>query len=63
MPEARVTDPDVLAVHDLINKRSLASRARVHVIANILRDLINAPEGGDEAELAFTLVLAERAAS
>ncbi len=56
-------EQDVKAVEALIYKLSTDSQARVHVIANILRDLINAPEGGYEAELAFTLVLAERAMS
>lgn len=40
------------------------SRHRVLVIAEILRDLINRPgDEGQESELAFTLVLAERTAS
>jgi hypothetical protein len=51
------------AVQAIIGRLPPDSRARVHVIANILRDLINAPEGGHEAELAFTLVLAERTAT
>ncbi len=64
MSQAPLTeDQDVRAVMTIINMLPPESRARVHTIAEILRGLINAPEGGHEAELAFTLVLAERAAS
>jgi hypothetical protein len=58
------TDSDVLAVHALIDRLPPQSRKRVFVVAGVLRDLINAPgTEGEEVELAFTLVLAERAAS
>lgn len=58
------SDPEVRAVIAMIEKRSAESRRRIYVIAEILRELINRPaEEGEESELAFTLVLAERAAS
>jgi len=65
MSEVHKTDveqakDDLHTVRTMIGKLPPASRQRVLVIADILRDLINAKEGGHEAELAFTLVLAER---
>jgi len=43
----------------LIGDLPAESQKRVWVIAQILRDLIADPENGYEAELAFTLVMAE----
>ncbi len=54
---------DLIQVQAMISKLEPLAQARVTVIADILRDLINAEDGGREAELAFTLVLAERTAS
>lgn len=53
---------DVAKVQAMIDKLPAESRTRVEVVADILRDLINADDGGHEVELAFTPVLAERAA-
>lgn len=53
---------DLDQVNAIIAKLDGRAQARVKVIADILRELINAKDGGHEAELAFTLVLAERAA-
>ncbi len=55
-------NPEIVLVHAMISKLPPDAQARVEVVANILRDLINAQDGGGEVELAFTLVLAERAA-
>lgn len=46
-------------INALIAELPLPSQRRVAVIAQTLRDLINSDTSG-EAELAFTLVLAER---
>lgn len=59
----RTEDPNVLAVQAMIDALEPAARRRAHTVADILRDLINRPGNeGHEIELAFTLVLAERAA-
>lgn len=49
---------EVTATEALIAALPPESQKRVEVIATILRDLLNADEGG-EVELAFTLVMAE----
>jgi hypothetical protein len=59
-----MSDPaqDLAQVQAMIGKLEPRAQVRVNIIADILRDLINAEDGGHEAELAFTLVLAERTA-
>lgn len=50
---------DVGQVSLMIGRLPKASNLRVHVIAQILRELLE--KSGQEAELAFTLVMAELA--
>lgn len=51
---------EVQAVQRLIDKLPKDSQQRVEVVAQVLRDLLDADNPKRENELAFTLVVAER---
>ena len=54
------TDPELARVRALIAQLDTVAQHRVHMTAQILRDLINDEEQGYECELALTLVFVER---
>jgi hypothetical protein len=61
MSKKTAVQDDLAKLKLIISRLDLQAQARIEIIANLLRNMINAREGGHEAELAFALVLAERA--